>query len=216
MQELIRAIEIKDATTAAHSWRVVLYARALAEARGVDHATIVRITSAAAMHDVGKLDIPDEILQKPGPLTPEEFAVIKKHPVLGYDRLVGMGESDEIMLELVRHHHERLDGLGYPDGLRGSAIGLGPAMFSVIDSFDALTSVRPYRKDVGPRAAERALAELHASSGTQYCGEAVEVFDRLYRTGALDWILEYFNDSCPVPAFSSPVINDKLAHPLVR
>jgi HD-GYP domain-containing protein (c-di-GMP phosphodiesterase class II) len=214
VQSLVSAIERKDALTAAHTWRVVLYSRALAEARGVDHATIARITQAAALHDVGKLDIPDAILQKPGKLTDEEFEVIKTHPALGHARLLALGETDDIILSLVRHHHERLDGLGYPDGLKGKAILLGPSLFSVIDSFDALTSIRPYRQDVGEAAAERAMEELYAAAGTRYCPEAVRAFDRLFRSGQLGWILEHFNDRCHVHPFSAGEIVGTLAHPL--
>ena len=153
---LVRTIELKDACTAAHTWRVVLYSRAMAERLGFDADVISRISDAAAMHDLGKIDIPDGILTKPGRLTDEEFEVIKTHPVLGQDRLVELGVTDQIMLDLVRHHHERWDGAGYPDRLEGERIPVGARIFSVIDTFDALTSFRPYRKDVGEAAAERA------------------------------------------------------------
>lgn len=199
VQALVRTIELKDQSTAAHTWRVVLYTRALAERAGLDHDTIGRLSVAAALHDVGKIDIPDEILQKPGRLTPEEYEVIKTHTVLGYDRLVRMGENDPILLNLVRHHHERHDGAGYPDRLAGEAIPLGARYFSVIDTFDALTSHRPYRHEVGEQAAERALGVIQDGIGSQFSRDAVELFAQLYRTGELDWILHHFNDEAPVP-----------------
>ena len=210
LQALVSTIELKDASTAAHTWRVVLYTRAMAEAAGLDHPLIERLTVAAALHDVGKIDIPDEVLRKPGPLTAAERAIIETHPARGHDLLVQMGETDPVLLTLVRHHHERWDGRGYPDRLVGDAIPLGARYFSVIDGFDAMTSLRPYRHDVGPQAAERALTELNAGAGTRYWPVAVETFERLYRTGRLDWILAYFNDTNPIPGFDVPAAIDRL------
>src|SRR5690606_17859488 len=119
----------------------------------------------------------------------------------GYDFLVARGVEDQAVLNLVRHHHERIDGTGYPDGLKGEAISPAPRYFAVIDSFDAMTSLRSYRREVGEAAAEKALAELHVGAGTRYDAEAVELFDRLYRSGDLDWILHYFNDDRTMPDF---------------
>jgi putative nucleotidyltransferase with HDIG domain len=198
---LVRLIEVKDHSTAAHTWRVALYARALADRAGLDHPTIERITRGAALHDYGKIEIPDAILQKPGALTDEERLIIQSHPELGHQRLIEMGETDEIVLELVRHHHERPDGLGYPDRLSGDAIPLVARFFAVIDSFDAMTSVRPYRQTVGDAAAERAMTELRAGAGTRYDSDAVAMFGELYAGGSLDWILHYYNDECPVMVF---------------
>lgn len=201
VQALVKAIELKDLSTAAHTWRVVLYTRAMAEEAGHDHDAIGRLTTAAALHDLGKLDIPDEMLQKPARLTPPEYEVIKQHAALGHARLLKLEETDPVLLELVRHHHERWDGKGYPDGLMGEQIATGSRVFSVIDSFDAMTSLRPYRTDIGEGAAERALGELAAGSGTQYWPEAVELFKRLYRSGRLNWILHHFNDAAAAPEY---------------
>lgn len=197
---LIKVVETKDMATAAHTWRVVLYARALCEALGLDGDLIERVSVGAALHDVGKIDIPDEILKKPGRLTDEEFAEIRKHTVYGYDRLKRMGIEDSVVLNLVRWHHERLDGTGYPDGLKDLEIPVGPRYFAVVDTFDAMTSVRPYRSEVGAEAAEKALAELRDKAGSWYCPQAVETFEALYRSGAITWILHYFNDSCDLHA----------------
>lgn len=201
---MLSEIEQKDTATASHTWRVVLYTRALAEALGIHREIVDHVGIAAALHDIGKLDIPDAILMKPGPLTDEEFGIIKTHPVRGYDRLHSMGITHPIVLNLVRWHHERVDGKGYPDGLGGDQIPLGPRFFSVIDTFDALTSVRPYRHEIGEDAAERAIEELRRGIGTRYCTDAVEAFADLYHTGRLGWILHHFNDSNPAPAFSLP------------
>ena len=202
LQPLLRTIELKDASTAAHTWRVVLYARALAESLHRDHDLIERISRGAALHDIGKIDIPDGILTKAGPLTDEEFAVMQTHTTLGHERLLAMGEDDELALGLVRSHHERIDGKGYPDRLVGDEIPLGARYFAVIDSFDAMTSLRPYRTCIGEEAARRALVELEAGMGTRYWPEAVEAFTDLFRTGSLDWILHYYNDEIPVPIFA--------------
>ena len=198
---LLKEIERKDLSTAAHTWRVVLYARALCEAFGVDHDAIALVTQGAALHDVGKLDIPDEILQKPDRLTPEEFEIIKIHPVTGYARMIDLDIEEEPILNLVRYHHERWDGLGYPFNLKGEDIPIGARFFAVIDSFDAMTSIRPYRREIGEGAAERALLEIEKGAGTRYAPEAAELFVKLFRTGGLDHILHYFNDVSPVPAF---------------
>jgi HD-GYP domain-containing protein (c-di-GMP phosphodiesterase class II) len=199
--DLMPQIEAKDASTAAHTWRVVLYTRALTESMGLDPELIERISLGAALHDLGKVDIPDAILKKPGRLTDEEFAVIKTHPSAGYDRLTAMGVTDRVVLNLVRWHHEKLDGSGYPDGLRGAEIPPGPRYFGVVDTFDAMTSVRPYRREIGAEAAEKAIAELRSKVGTWYCAECVDAWDRLYRSGQIDWILHYFNDEIPIPSF---------------
>lgn len=199
VQRLVREIESKDLSTAAHTWRVVLYSRALAEYFGSDQSIVRRITDGAALHDVGKIAIPTEILQKPGRLTDDEFGVIKAHPVLGHERLVSLGVEDPIVLDLVRWHHERVDGLGYPDGLKMEQIPTSARYFAVIDTFDAMTSRRPYRAEVGPDAADKALAELYAGVGTRYCRECVEAFDGLYRRGELGYILMYCNEEGDLP-----------------
>jgi putative nucleotidyltransferase with HDIG domain len=206
---LVRIVELKDGSTAAHTWRVALYAQALAEAASLPPRDVERIMHAAILHDIGKIDIPEEILTKPGKLTPEEFDVIKTHSTLGYDRLVRMGETDDLVLGLVRSHHERLDGTGYPDGLHDQEVP-GPAKyFSVIDAFDAMTSVRPYRSATGPPAARAALDELRARAGSWYDPDAVELLAKLYQSGAIDWILHYCNEPADlVQLVSMPTIDD--------
>lgn len=199
---LVKSLELKDGATASHTWRVVLYTRAIAEAAGIDHDGIGRITVAAALHDVGKIDIPDEILQKPGKLTKDEFDVIKTHAAVGHDRLTRMGVRDPVVLNLVRHHHERVDGGGYPDGLSGDEIPIGARYFAVVDTFDALTSVRPYRTQVGDDAAKRAIEIITKDVDSHYAVEAVDLFVKQFERGALDWILHYFNDENPAPDYA--------------
>lgn len=182
-------------STAAHTWRVVLYARALAERFDLPDHQMELITHGAALHDIGKLDIPRKILIKPARLTAEEFEVIKQHPITGQARLVSLGVEEELILDLVRAHHERWDGLGYPLGLKGEEIPLAARVFSVIDTFDALTSYRPYRHEVGERAADHAIEELERGRGTWYWADAVDAFVQLYRGESLGWILHYYNDT---------------------
>jgi HD-GYP domain-containing protein (c-di-GMP phosphodiesterase class II) len=199
---LVKSLELKDGATASHTWRVVLYTRAIAEAAGIDHDTMARITTGAALHDLGKVDIPDAILQKPGKLTTEEFDIIKTHSAVGHERLIRMGVQDPIILNLVRHHHERVDGAGYPDGLRGDEIPIGARYFAVVDTFDALTSVRPYRTQVGADAAKRAIEIITNDVESHYAIEAVDLFVKQYELGALDWILHYYNDENPAPDYA--------------
>jgi putative two-component system response regulator len=201
IQALLEAIELKDQSTAAHTWRVVLYSRALAEEAGESDDLVHRLTYAAALHDVGKLGVSSSVLSKPGRLTDPERVMMQKHTTLGHELLLGLGADDPLMLELVLHHHERWDGLGYPQGLAGEKINIAARRFAVVDSFDALTSIRPYRTDVGAEAGERAVRELEAGVGSRYWGPAVESFVRLYRTGRLHWVRDHFNDVKAPPRF---------------
>ncbi|MCH8151939.1 MAG: HD-GYP domain-containing protein [Planctomycetes bacterium] len=209
IEALIRVVEVKDACTAAHTWRVALYTQLLSEAAGLDPDEVLHLMYAAVLHDIGKIDIPYRILTKPGRLTAAEFEIVKTHTVLGYDRLRRMDETDPVTLAFVRSHHERLDGSGYPDGLSGAEIPIAARCFAVVDTFDAMTSIRPYRRHVGPEAAEKALAVLKAEAGTRYCPDAVELLAARFDSGELDWILSYFNDEQPmvsVSSYDAPVI----------
>lgn len=202
VQSLVKAIELTDFSTAAHTWRVVLYTRALGEEAGLDREAIARLTTGAALHDIGKLEVPVDLLRKPGRLTPDEYDIIKQHAAFGHAQLLRFEVTDPLILDLVRHHHERWDGRGYPDSLSGENISQGSRIFAVIDSFDAMTSHRAYRHDVGPAAADRALSELRRGRGTQYWSQAVDMFEALYRSGELNWILEHFNDGSATPDFA--------------
>lgn len=200
---LLTAIELKDAATAAHTWRVTLYARSLAESRGISGDLLRRLTVGAALHDVGKIDIDDAVLRKADRLNEDEFEAIRAHTVLGHGRLQSMGMIDDEILGMVRSHHERWDGAGYPDGLAGEAIPMGARFLAVIDVFDAMTSVRPYREEVGEPAAERALCLIREGRGTTFCPECVDAFEDLYRSGGVNWILHYYNDGEQTIGFES-------------
>jgi putative nucleotidyltransferase with HDIG domain len=176
LSDLARLLEARDAYTHGHSRRVARHALRIAHALHVPAAEAERIWTAARMHDVGKLYTPREILNKPGRLTDPEFEVIKRHPVDGADMLADV-DGDPEMVAIVRSHHERLDGRGYPDGLAGNDIPLGARIIAVADTFDALTSTRSYR----PAAShKRALDILRAEAGAQLDGDAVAAFLRTY------------------------------------
>jgi HD-GYP domain-containing protein (c-di-GMP phosphodiesterase class II) len=138
------------------------------------------IQRAALLHDVGKIGVSDNILHKPGPLSPEEWQEMRRHPSIGYDMLKGASFLSTAS-EIVWSHHERYDGKGYPRGLAGEAICLGARIFAVADTFDAMTSDRPYRKATGW---ETAREEIERNSGTQFDPRVVEVFLALVE----DWV----------------------------
>lgn len=211
IQSLVRTIEVKDLCTAAHTWRVVLYTRALAERLGMDRATLSRFTTAAALHDLGKIDIPDDILRKPSALTPDEFAIMQNHTVYGWERLREMGEDDPLLLSVVRSHHERMDGHGYPDALVGEQIHLAARLFAVVDSFDAMTGARPYHAGGGLNAAGDALRSIESQTGTHYCPASVHLLADALNTGQLDWILVNFNDGSTLPSFAGPDTAERLS-----
>jgi len=181
VEALAAMVDAKDAYTRGHSGRVSGYAAAIAAALGLPEADIARVRQAGLLHDVGKIGVPDAILLKPGGLSDEEFAVIKQHPAIGERILQGLPFLAEI-LPAVRHHHERWDGRGYPDGLVGAAIPADAAILAVADSFDAMTSSRTYR--VALPVAE-AIRRVREGAGAQYDPRLVAAFDRALADGTL-------------------------------
>jgi putative two-component system response regulator len=141
---LALTIEARDSTTEGHCQRLAQYASGLGLALGLNEDDLSALARGGFLHDVGKIGIPDAVLLKRGPLTHDEYELIKQHPVVG-ERLCGELRSLRKVRPIVRHHHERLDGSGYPDGLRGDAIPLLAQIIGVVDVFDALTTDRPYR-----------------------------------------------------------------------
>jgi len=172
IQSLSLAIEAKDRYTRGHSARVQHYAVKIAVQMDLPAAQVDLIRRYSPLHDVGKIGVREEILLKPGRLTPEEFDAIKRHPDVGHKILAPLNIPQEA-LDIVRHHHERLDGSGYPAGLKGQVVPLLVAIVSVADAFDAMTGYRPYRQT--PMAFEDALAELRRCAGTQFRADVVEV-----------------------------------------
>jgi ribonuclease P protein subunit RPR2 len=172
MKSLARVVEAKDRTTRGHLDRTQAYGIALA--RKIDPALVETPTLGYGffLHDIGKVGVPENILCKEGPLTPEEWDVMREHPMVGADIVAPMGFLAETVT-LIKHHHERFDGTGYPDGLEGEQIPLSARIFSVADAFDAMTSDRPYRDSMG---IDRALGEIRGGSGTQFDPEIVRAF----------------------------------------
>jgi putative two-component system response regulator len=160
---LARTVEAKNAYTLGHSERVGAYALALAERLGLSQAERQTLRRAAMLHDVGKLSIPDAILNKPGGLTDEEFVVVKQHPVQGVRIVEGL-RSIRDTLPLIRWHHERLDGQGYPDGIAADTLPRLVRVLSVADVYDALTSERPYRPAL-PHEKSMHIMRRDAASG---------------------------------------------------
>jgi putative nucleotidyltransferase with HDIG domain len=185
-EELVSALEARDAYTHGHTRRVTRHAAAIAERMGLPREQVTKVRTAAAIHDVGKLNTPREVLNKPGRLTDEEFTVIKQHPVDGAKMAVRLGD-DEITA-MVLHHHERLDGTGYPSRLAGDAIPLGARIIAVADTFDAITSSRAYR---GASSHKKALGILTKEAGTQLDPDAVRAFCSHYsgKRGVAVWSL---------------------------
>lgn len=175
LQRLNERLEARDAYTHGHSRRVARHAGSIARAMRLSPTEIAKICTAATVHDIGKLYTPREILNNPGRLTDKEFAIVKLHPGDGAEMLAEVGDSE--IAAMVRHHHERIDGHGYPDGLAGSEIPLGARIIAVADTFDAITSARAYRR---ASTHKKALDVLSRESGSQLDRAAVAAFLRGY------------------------------------
>jgi hypothetical protein len=167
-----RALELRDWETEGHARRVTLMCVELAQELGIKGAELVQVRRGALLHDVGKIGIPDEILRKPGPLTAEEWIVMRRHPQLGYNLLKPIPFLDKA-LDIPLYHHEWWNGKGYPHGLSGDTIPLAARIFAVVDAWDAMRSDRPYRKAL---SVEDALDQIRSNSGSQFDPQIVEVF----------------------------------------
>ena len=172
LEALGDALDKKDAEPEGHSKRVTAFTIAIARAMGLSKDQIAVISRAAFLHDIGNMGIPDGILHKPGKLSPEEILVMQEHCYHGYEILKKIPFLNEAA-EIVYAHQERYDGTGYPRGLKGDQIPLGARMFSVVDTFDAITSDRPYRP---AQSATAARAEIARWAGRQFDPEVVKVF----------------------------------------
>ena len=172
---LALAVEAKDPYSAGHSKRVGVYATQIGEEMGLDQEMLRMLHDAGVLHDIGKIGIKDEILLKPAPLTQDEQRVMQQHSVIG-EAIVRPVRSLQRVVGLVRHHHERYDGSGYPDGLRGEAVPMGARILSVADSYDAMVTDRPYRKRL---PIETTKVELRRLCGIQYDAQVVDAFLRV-------------------------------------
>ncbi len=172
LEALATALDTRDTETLGHSLRVAAYTVAVARRMDVLEPELTDIYRGALLHDVGKIGIPDAILRKPGKLTPEEWIEMRRHPEIGYRILQGINFL-ETAREIVLSHQETYDGSGYPRGLKGKEIPLGARIFAVVDTLDAMTSDRPYRKALPYEAAR---AEVLKYNGAQFDPDVVKVF----------------------------------------
>jgi putative nucleotidyltransferase with HDIG domain len=170
LRALLAAVNARDSYTALHSRQVVTLARTVARRLGLEDAQVNEVEHVALLHDLGKIAVPDAILRKPGPLTPTEQAIMRRHPVVGAEILASTPEL-AYLAPAVRAEHERWDGDGYPHGLAGEAIPIASRITFVCDAYNAMTSNRPYRRAMSPDAAR---TEIARQSGTQFCPSCAE------------------------------------------
>jgi HD domain len=175
-------IELRDRFTGGHSNRVARNARAVAQALDLEEDVVRRAYWSGLLHDLGKIAVPERILLKPGPLTPEEIEVMRRHSSIGADLLEAVSMDFQPIAEGVRCHHERWDGAGYPGGLAGESIPLVGRILGVVDVFEALTCLRPYR---GPSDPEEAMTYVRGNIRTQFDPGIVEVFEGLFWRGEI-------------------------------
>ena len=177
---MARAVEARDLYTVHHAERVGVYAQQIAEAHGLVDEDLEIVYRGGVLHDLGKIAIRDAILLKPGSLTADEFTIMRSHPVEG-EKICSPLRSTEHYVPIIRHHHERWDGAGYPDGLAGDSIPIGARMVAVADAWDAMVTDRPYRAGL-PR--DEAIRRLRAGAGTQWDDRFVRLFLGLLDQGA--------------------------------
>jgi hypothetical protein len=187
-------VEARDAYTGGHLWRVSQFSLVTARALGVDEAECQRIALAGFLHDLGKVGVPDAILNKPDRLTDEEYEVIKTHPEIGA-RLLEDHPLAALAMGGVLYHHETPDGKGYPNGLSGEAIPLDARIIGVADAFDAMTSSRPYRKGM---PIEKALSIVRENLGRQFFQDVGELFVQLGEQGKFDHIVGHSEAGIPL------------------
>jgi ribonuclease P protein subunit RPR2 len=177
VRALATAVEAKDAYTGGHLSRVTAYGIEACRALGGDLAATPGLEYAFLLHDLGKIGVPDAVLNKAGPLTDEEWALMREHPAIGLRILEGVPRMDAVRA-VVYSHHERWDGAGYPEGLKDEQIPLAARVFAAVDAFDAITTDRPYRAAVG---VEEALRRLRGAAGSQFAPDAVEAIHQVDR-----------------------------------
>ena len=175
LQALVTALDFRDNETQGHSYRVVEYAVEVARQMGLAESEITWVRRGAILHDVGKIGVPDAILRKPGKLDADEWAEMRKHPEMGY-RMLRHIPFLAPALDIVLCHQERFDGTGYPQGLKGEEIPLGARIFSVVDTFDAMTSDRPYRAAL---TIQDARDEIERFRGIQFDPNVADAFLRI-------------------------------------
>jgi diguanylate cyclase (GGDEF)-like protein/putative nucleotidyltransferase with HDIG domain len=176
---LVSTVEAKDPYTYGHSKKVNTYAVALAEAIGLSPEEVSRVSTAALLHDIGKIGVPDKVLNKKGKLNKEDWEAIKSHPRLGAT-IVGNIPNLAPCVSTILHHHERWDGSGYPEGLKGEQISVEARILAIADAYEAMSAARPYRRAL---CGEKVLSELRRGAGSQFDPELVRVFIGIIETG---------------------------------
>jgi putative nucleotidyltransferase with HDIG domain len=179
---LLKTLEAKSHETEQHVLRMQEVGVALARQLELPHSELNRLKLAILLHDIGKITVPEEILRKPGPLTPEEWERVKKHPEVGYRIARATPEFAQVAEEIYAHH-ERFDGSGYPRGLQGEAIPLLARIIAIADAYDTMRYGRPYKK---PLKREAIIAEFRKNAGTQFDPKLVDIFLALFEQGAFD------------------------------
>jgi HD-GYP domain-containing protein (c-di-GMP phosphodiesterase class II) len=187
-------VEARDAYTGGHLWRVSQFSRILALELGLSLQDSLEISLGGFLHDLGKIGIPDAILNKKEALTDYEYEVIKTHPDIGA-KLIELHPLSHFALEAIRYHHERPDGKGYPDGLKKEEIPLVAKIVGVCDAFDAMTSSRPYREGM---SIEKALAILKENRGSQFCQASIDAFISLANRNAIQHIVGHSEPGMPL------------------
>src|SRR5882724_7103438 len=182
---LARSIEGKDPYTHGHCERLAQYSALLGEHLKLSEEQLVALRRAGVVHDVGKIAVPDAILLKPGRLTVEEWALIKAHPIVG-ERICAPLKSFRFVLPIIRHHHEKFDGSGYPDGLRGESIPITARVLQIVDVYDALTTDRPYKRAFSITDALQTMKQEVAKSW--WDPHIFDQFERLVRSGAANFL----------------------------
>ena len=183
------ALELRDQETEGHTRRVTKLTIELAKALDLDDKNLAHIRHGALLHDIGKMGIPDSILLKPGPLTDEEWAIMREHPIKAFKLLIKIPFLRP-SLDIPQYHHERWDGTGYPSGLKKEEIPLAARIFSIVDVWDALLSDRPYRQAF---SIEETMAYIHEESGKHFDPNIVDVFSSLMEDKP-----ELFDDRNPI------------------
>lgn len=177
VEALVEAVEKKDRYTGGHTKRVVHYSVLISKHLHLSEEELERVKLGALLHDVGKIGVEDKILKKDSPLEPCEWEVMQEHPQMGYE-IMSRVEGLKDVIAGMRYHHERYDGLGYPEGLKGEEIPLVARIIAVADTYDAMVSTRPYRKGL---PTEKAFAEIVKYSGTQFDPKVVDAFVKAFK-----------------------------------
>ncbi len=198
-------VEARDPYTGGHIWRVSQFSKLLAIKMGLSEKEAVQISLGGYLHDLGKIGIPDQILLKPGKLTKEEYAVIKTHPMIG-KKLIKSHPLSELVCKPIVEHHERLDGKGYPHGLHEDEIALSSRIIGTVDALDAMTSTRPYRRELG---LDKAMQILTEGGGTQFDKTMIDHICELGRDGDLSHIIGHSAEG--IPLITCPVCGPVIA-----